>query len=99
MFLYEKVANLLLTRFFHIQISKMTYQKLAAYQYNCRACPTPCDGKSKKAYHFQKDVDFSEHYENLVIRHINEFTDFSAKKLPSDLSSKTVASDFRPVPE
>ncbi|MGB1204778.1 MAG: hypothetical protein ACPG5B_03970 [Chitinophagales bacterium] len=58
----------------------MTYQKLAPYIYNCQSCPTRCDGKSKKEYRFQKDVAFSEHYENLVIRHINEFTDFNAKK-------------------
>lgn len=42
------------------------------YRYDCSACPTRCDGTSKKVYNFQDDAAFSEHYEKLLIRRIIE---------------------------
>lgn len=56
------------------------YLQIEPYVFNCKVCPTRCDGVSKMSYQFQNDVNFSEHYENQLIDYINAFTDFSAKK-------------------
>lgn len=42
-----------------------------SYRNNCDACQTKCDGKSKKVYNFMNDVQYSEHFENEVIKAIN----------------------------
>lgn len=56
------------------------YLQIAPNVFNCKVCPTPCDGVSKMNYQFADDAAFSEHYEQLLIEHINEFTPFKAEK-------------------
>ncbi len=51
--------------------------------HNCQKCINTCDGKSKNVYLFEKDVDFSEFFENrLVQAFINK--GFFAKKTEKD---------------
>jgi len=54
--------------------------QIEPYVFNCKACLTPCDGISKMNYQFADDAAFSEHYEQLLISHINQFTPFTASK-------------------
>lgn len=56
------------------------YLQIEPYIFNCKLCPTRCDGVSKMSYHFQDDVKFSEHYEHQLIDYINGVTSFSAAK-------------------
>ena len=56
------------------------YQQIAPFIYNCKTCPTPCDGVSKMSYVFENDAVFSEKYEQKLINHINTHTNFIAKK-------------------
>ncbi len=56
------------------------YLQLSPYVFNCKVCPTRCDGVSKMTYQFEDDVKFSERYENQLIDYINETTPFSARK-------------------
>lgn len=56
------------------------YLQLSPYLFDCKVCPTRCDGVSKMKYNFEKDADFSEFYEQKLINHINSFTKFKAKK-------------------
>ncbi len=56
------------------------YLQISQNVFDCKVCPTRCDGVSKMTYLFDNDAKFSEHYENQLINHINEFTPFSAKK-------------------
>ena len=42
------------------------------YIYDCTQCQTPCDGVSLGVYNFASDVEFSEHYENLLIDAIKQ---------------------------
>lgn len=50
----------------------MMYTQISEYKYDCFTCPTPCDGKSKAVYDFEKDVQFSEAIENEIIAKINK---------------------------
>lgn len=56
------------------------YLQIEPYVFNCKICPTPCDGISKMNYQFADDAAFSEHYEQLLISHINQLTPFKASK-------------------
>jgi hypothetical protein len=56
------------------------YQLISPFVYNCKICPTPCDGVSKMSYVFENDATFSEAYEQKLIDHINTSTVFSAQK-------------------
>ena len=56
------------------------YLQISPFVYNCKVCPTPCDGVSKMKYTFEKDATFSEVYENKLIDYINSSTNFKAKK-------------------
>lgn len=56
------------------------YLQIEPYVFNCKLCPTPCDGVSKMSYVFENDAHFSEHYEQQLINYINVSTRFSAKK-------------------
>ena len=56
------------------------YLQISPFVFNCKVCPTPCDGISKMKYSFEKDATFSEMYENKLINHINSSTKFKAKK-------------------
>ena len=49
------------------------------YIYNCDSCLNKCDGKSKGVYDFISDVEFSEHYENLIIDLIKQKGLFAKK--------------------
>lgn len=53
------------------------------YIYNCAQCQTPCDGVTLGVYNFANDVEFSEHYENLLITAFNN-QGFHAKKTERD---------------
>ncbi len=56
------------------------YLQIEPHVFNCKVCPTPCDGVSKMNYVFENDAAFSEHYEQQLIAHINQFTPFKAQK-------------------
>lgn len=56
------------------------YLQIEPYIFNCKVCPTRCDGVSKMNYQFDKDASFSEHYENLLIDYINGLSAFNARK-------------------
>lgn len=56
------------------------YLQISPYVYNCKTCPTPCSAVSKMSYFFNRDLQFSEHYEQLLINHINVFTVYKAQK-------------------
>lgn len=56
------------------------YHKISEYIFNCKKCPTPCDGISKGIYSFTDDIKFSEKYENLVIKKINNNSKYTACK-------------------
>lgn len=57
-----------------------SYLQISPNVFNCKVCPTPCDGISKMNYVFEKDVNFSEHFEQKLIHHINSSTVFKASK-------------------
>ena len=57
-----------------------TYQQISPFIFNCKVCPTPCDGISKMNYVFEKDATFSERFEQKLIDHINSSTPFKANK-------------------
>lgn len=54
------------------------------FVFDCSACPTRCDGKSKGVYIFMNDVDYSEHKEQQVIAQINTVEGYVAKKCEQD---------------
>ncbi|WP_293299533.1 hypothetical protein [Pedobacter sp. UBA4863] len=56
------------------------YLQIAPHVFNCKVCPTRCDGVSKMNYIFENDSKFSEHYEQQLIDHINQYTPFKAHK-------------------
>lgn len=56
------------------------YLQISPYVFDCKICPTPCDGISKMHYVFEKDATFSEGYEQKLIDHINLVTSYKAKK-------------------
>jgi hypothetical protein len=56
------------------------YLQISPYVYNCKVCQTRCDAISKMVYSFKDDLQFSEHYENNLIRYINDNTAFTAQK-------------------
>ena len=53
------------------------------YIYDCTQCQTPCDGVSLGVYNFANDVEFSEHYEHLLIDKFNA-QGFCARKTEKD---------------
>jgi len=63
---------------------KTKYQKISKHIFNCKTCPTPCDGISKGIYNFKNDVEFSEKYENLIIEQINKNPKYIASKCQQD---------------
>ena len=56
------------------------YLQVSPFVFNCKVCPTPCDGVSKMSYLFERDASFSERYEQKLIDHINTSTIFKANK-------------------
>jgi len=59
----------------------MSYKEITSNIFDCHCCPTPCDGKSKGVYDFEKDVQFSENIENEIIKRINSsYSDLFAFK-------------------
>ncbi|RZL44180.1 MAG: hypothetical protein EOP00_20910 [Pedobacter sp.] len=57
-----------------------SYSQISPFIYNCKVCPTPCDGVSKLNYVFENDAMFSEKFEQKLIDHINSATPFKANK-------------------
>lgn len=47
------------------------YNQISPFVYHCKTCPTRCDGKSKNNYDFEKDLAFSENYENRIKKWYN----------------------------
>lgn len=60
------------------------YKKISDFVFDCTNCPTRCDGVSKGTYIFKNDVEFSEHYENLIIDRINKSKNYFAFKCEKD---------------
>jgi len=60
------------------------YQKISDYIFNCKTCSTRCDGISKGIYNFENDLEFSEKYENLIIKQINKNPKYIASKCQQD---------------
>jgi len=58
----------------------MKYQEIRPNIFECKTCPTRCDGVSKGEYIFQNDAAFSDFYEQKVIDFYNSKPDFSAYK-------------------
>lgn len=56
------------------------YLQISPYVYDCKVCPTRCDGISKMHYAFENDATFSEGYEQKLIDFINLSTNYSAVK-------------------
>lgn len=56
------------------------YLQLSPNIFDCKVCPTRCDGISKMKYSFEKDADFSELYEQKLIDYINNTTRYKASK-------------------
>jgi len=56
------------------------YLQISPYVYDCKVCPTRCDGISKMHYAFENDANFSEGYEQKLINYINLSTNYSATK-------------------
>lgn len=56
------------------------YLQLSPNIFDCKVCPTRCDGISKMKYSFEKDADFSELYEQKLIDYINNTTRYKARK-------------------
>jgi len=56
------------------------YLQISPYVYDCKVCPTRCDGISKMHYAFENDAVFSEGYEQKLIDFINLSTNYSAVK-------------------
>ena len=48
----------------------MNYHKIDNYIFDCKHCPTPCDGKSKKKYVFKDDVSYAEEHEKKIIERL-----------------------------
>lgn len=57
-----------------------TYREISPFVFDCKNCPTTCDGTSKMHYIFEKDATFSERFEQKLIDHINTATPFKANK-------------------
>ena len=49
------------------------------YQFNCATCRNRCDGTSLGVYRFGDDVEYSERYENQLIREIIDFGLYAQK--------------------
>lgn len=47
------------------------YQHIADFIYQCKTCPTRCDGKSRNNYDFKSDLIFSEKYEKCLMEWYN----------------------------
>lgn len=60
----------------------MMYERISENRFNCITCPTPCDGVSKEVYLFKNDSAFSEYFETEIISHINNSSDYNARKTP-----------------
>jgi len=56
------------------------YLQIEPFVFNCKVCPTRCDGVSKMSYVFENDAKFSEQYEQQLINYINQSTPFKASK-------------------
>lgn len=59
---------------------KRYYDEISDNIFNCKNCPTRCDGISKGKYNFSDDVNFSEIYENYIIDLINRKDLYIASK-------------------
>ncbi len=57
----------------------MKYSRIDKYIYDCKVCPTRCDGISKEHYIFKDDVSFAEEHENIIINKLKD-KGFNAKK-------------------
>ncbi|MBN1310040.1 MAG: hypothetical protein JXB30_01385 [Anaerolineae bacterium] len=57
----------------------LTYQS----RYDCAACPTRCDGRSKSAYSFEDDVALSERAENQIRDRLLLALGLSVRKAPA----------------
>lgn len=56
------------------------YEQYSTFRYNCATCPTPCDGVSKEFYLFENDAAFSAHFENEIIKNIDNSKHYKARK-------------------
>ena len=54
-----------------------------SYVFDCSVCSNRCDGRSLGNYQFKNDVEYSEHFEKLIIKEINDYG-LSAKKTETD---------------
>jgi len=61
-----------------------SYEEISKYIFNCKTCPTRCDGISKGEYNFESDAIFSERYENYIIDNINKNSLYHASKCNKD---------------
>lgn len=58
----------------------MLYPQIAPFIFDCRTCPSPCDGESKGSYIFENDLELSEHYENRIMAYICSKGVYETKK-------------------
>lgn len=49
------------------------------YIFDCNQCATLCDGNSLGVYNFMNDVQYSEHFENMLIDQINQMGRYAFK--------------------
>ena len=45
--------------------NQYSYKELSKNIFDCKVCPTPCDGVSKMNYNFMSDVEFAEKNEEI----------------------------------
>lgn len=50
-----------------------------SYKFDCSSCETRCDGISLGVYKFKNDVEYSEYFENEIIKEIIDFGLFAKK--------------------
>jgi len=60
--------------------NQYSYKELSKNIFDCKVCPTPCDGVSKMNYNFMNDVEFAEKNEAFIRDQINLNSTLLAKK-------------------
>jgi hypothetical protein len=65
----------------------MPYIELRKNVYDCKKCPTRCDGKTVQQFDFERDVHFSEQIEKQVTQELNS-------KYPTLRASKTTEKGY-----
>jgi hypothetical protein len=73
----------------------MAYIEVSNNIFDCSQCHTRCDGVSKGVYIFNDDASFSEHYESLIINHINSKKRYQSEKSVGDGYPDIEIKDFQ----